>query len=123
MTSTASRRVCGLTTFLRLPPLTLGCPPLVPPRCASIDGSPPPVAATASPRSVPTRRTCSSSGKNTPSRPVTTAQFSRIHPGFGLLQDGDNLFFAESTLPHDSSYGPGGPCYMEKSHFQWTNFG
>src|SRR5664279_118433 len=41
--------------------------------------------------------------------PVPTAQFSRFHPGFRLLQDGDDLVFAESTLSHDSSSGPGGP--------------
>src|SRR3974377_2291319 len=35
--------------------------------------------------------------------PVPSAQLSRLHPAFGLLQDGDDLLFAESTLPHDSS--------------------
>src|ERR1035438_5583029 len=41
--------------------------------------------------------------------PVPTAQFSGFHPALRLLQDGDNLIFAESTLSHDSSSGPGGP--------------
>ncbi|MGA7851585.1 MAG: hypothetical protein WCA13_21000, partial [Terriglobales bacterium] len=37
--------------------------------------------------------------------------------------DGDDLFFVESTLAHDSSsLAQSGPSYMEKSHFRWTNF-
>jgi hypothetical protein len=34
ITSTASRRICGPTTFLRPPPSMLGCRPLARPRCA-----------------------------------------------------------------------------------------
>src|ERR1017187_10295528 len=37
------------------------------------------------------------------------AQLSRLHSRLRFLQDGDDLFLAESTLPHDSSSGPGGP--------------
>src|SRR5581483_5944072 len=39
--------------------------------------------------------------------PMPPAQLSRLHPGLRLLQDGDDLFFAESTLAHDSSSDPG----------------
>src|SRR5271169_6074262 len=68
ITSTASRCACGLTTFLRPPPSTPECPPPARPRCASADGSPLPVAAAALPRSVPSHRTCSSTGRNTPAQ-------------------------------------------------------
>jgi hypothetical protein len=40
-----------------------------------------------------------------------------------LLQDGDGLFFVDSTLGHDSSsLALSRPSYMEKSHFHWTTF-
>src|ERR1019366_8746330 len=51
-----------------------------------------------------------------PRDPVPTAQLSRFHPSFRLLQDGDDLIFAESTLSHNSSSGPGGPSYYGRSH-------
>src|ERR1017187_3426967 len=40
---------------------------------------------------------------------MPSAQLSRLHSRLRFLQDGDDLFLAESTLPHDSSSGPGGP--------------
>ena len=39
--------------------------------------------------------------------PVPPAQLFRFHPSFRFLQDGYALFFAESTLAHDSSSDPG----------------
>src|SRR5512135_2512303 len=41
--------------------------------------------------------------------PVPPAQLSGFHSRLRFLQDGDDLFFVESTLPHGSSSGPGGP--------------
>ncbi len=50
------------------------------------------------------------------------AQFSRFHPAFGLLQDGDDLIFAESTLSHDSSGGPWRAILNGRSLFSYGLF-
>ena len=39
--------------------------------------------------------------------PVPPAQLFGSHTGLRLLQDGNDLFFAKSTLAHDSSSDPG----------------
>jgi hypothetical protein len=55
--------------------------------------------------------------------PVLAAQLRRRHPSFGFFQDAYDLFFVESTLPHNSSSWPwAGHSKWEKSHFNWSNF-
>jgi hypothetical protein len=47
---------------------------------------------------------------------MPAAQFPGFHPRLGLFQHGYDLFFAESTLSHDSSSDPGRVILNGESH-------
>ncbi len=99
ITSTASRRACGLTTattaFNAL--MSTACSATM---CFGCRFLPPAASAKSRLAQLQPRRTCSSTGRNTPSQSRADGTALRFHPGLRLLRNGDDLIFAESTLPH-----------------------